>query len=170
TDFLKMGAYTMAVSTLSYNDSAATYNSRGLLYKMYRDHFGTIPVDVSGNSPQPAPKYPPYGDQPKTSSGSPTYPLDMVAALTADRKYLTIAVVNGTDSYQKFDLTVAGMRATGPATRWELTGKDLDSENRVGDSPQVSVRETSMDEKPGSISVPAISVDIYRFPVTPTGQ
>jgi alpha-N-arabinofuranosidase len=170
TDFLKIGSYTMAVSTLSYNDTAATYNSRGLLYKMYRDHFGTIPVDVTGNSPQPAPKYPPYGDQPKTSSGSPTYPLDMVAALTADRKFLTIAVVNATDSDQKLDLSVMGMRMAGAGERWELTGKSLDAENRVGEPPQVEVHEEATGADPKTLMVAPISVEIYRFPVSQAAQ
>jgi alpha-N-arabinofuranosidase len=165
TDFLKIGAYTMAVSTLSYNPTGAVYNSRGLLYKMYRDHFGTIPLEVSGNSPQPPLKYPPYGDQPKTSSGSPTYPLDMVAALSADRRYLTMAVVNGTDSSQTFGLEVKGVKITGPGTQWKLTGKSLDAENRVGEAPQVEVRQTAMGGTANSISVAPISVDIYRFPI-----
>jgi alpha-N-arabinofuranosidase len=170
TDFLKMGAYTMAVSTLSYDPTGAVYNSRGLLYKMYRDHFGTIPVAVSGNSPQPEPKYPPYGDQPKTSSGSPTYPLDMVAALTDDHKYLTIAVVNGTEYEQKFDLNITGMRATSPSTQWELTGSSLDAENRVHQSPDVQVKETSLGNASHTISVPPISVNIYRIPVAQDAQ
>lgn len=165
TDFLKMGAYTMAVSTLSYDATGAVYNSRGLLYKMYRDHFGTIPVAVSGNSPQPKPKYPPYGDQPETSSGSPTYPLDMVAALTADHKYLTVAVVNGTQSEQKFDLNVTGKQVAGPSTEWELSGSSLDAENRVGQPPQVTVKEIPIGAAPRTISVSPISVAIYRFPV-----
>ena len=170
TEFLKMGAYTMAVSTLSYDATCAVYNSRGLLYKMYRDHFGTIPVAVAGNSPQPAPKYPPYGDQPKTSSGSPTYPLDMVAALTADHKYLTLAVVNGTEAAQKFDLKVTGMHLAGPSTRWELAGSSLDAENRVSQPPQVEVKESTIEASSSTISVDPETVDIYRFPVAPTGQ
>lgn len=61
----------------------------GLVFKMYSNTFpGSIPVGVSGNSPQPEPKYPPAPDQPKASSGSPTYPLDVFAALTPDRKFL----------------------------------------------------------------------------------
>jgi len=43
-------------------------------------------------------------------------PLDVVAALTADRKYLTVAVVNATDKVQPLDLNISGMRLTGPAT------------------------------------------------------
>ncbi len=37
---------------------------------------------------------------------SPTYPLYMFATLTPDHKYLELAVVNATDSEQRFDLGV----------------------------------------------------------------
>lgn len=170
TAFLKMAAYTMAVSTLSYNATDAVYNSRGLLYKMYRDHFGTIPVALLGNSPQPVPKYPPYGDQPETSSGSPTYPLDMVAALTADRKYLTVAVVNGTGSEQNFDLHVDGMRLEGPSTAWQLSGSSLTADNLVGQPPQVQVKEIPEGNAPATIAVAPETVSIFRFPVSGNGQ
>jgi alpha-L-arabinofuranosidase len=118
--------------------------SRGLLYKLYRDHFGSVPVEVSGNSPQPGSKYPPYGDQPEKSAGSPTYALDMVAALTEDHKYLTVAIVNATDAVQKLDLNVAGVRLAGPATDWQMTGSSLDSENHVGQPPQINVNELAV--------------------------
>jgi alpha-N-arabinofuranosidase len=169
TDFLKMSAHTMGVSTLDYNSTAATFNTTGLLFKLYGEHFvGSIPVALSGNSPQPAPKYPIGGDQPKTNSGSPTYPLDMVAALTADRKYLTLAVVNATESVQPLALNVAGVRLAGKATLWEMTGKDLDAANRVGQKPQVEVKETEIGKVPQTLSVAPFSVNIYRFPVVQT--
>jgi alpha-N-arabinofuranosidase len=170
TDFMKMAAYTMATSTLEINSTGAVYNSRGVLYKLYRDQFGTLPVDVSGNSPQPAPKYPPYGDQPETSSGSPTYPLDMAAALTEDHKFLTIAVVNGTETAQMLDLSITGVRLAGPSTLWQLTGSSLDAENHVGQPAQVAVKEITIGDAPQSVSVAPISVSIYRFPVAGAAQ
>ena len=51
-----------------------------MLFKMYRDHFGTIPVEVTGDSPQPKPTFPAGGDQPAVNPGSDTYPLDVSAA------------------------------------------------------------------------------------------
>ncbi len=48
------------------------------------------------------------------SSGSPTYPLDVFAALTPDHKYLNVAVVNATEKEQKFDISVAGAHLAGP--------------------------------------------------------
>jgi alpha-N-arabinofuranosidase len=158
-----MSAFTMGVSTLDYNSTGAAYNTTGLLFKMYGDHLGSIPVGLSGNSPQPAPRYPIAGDQPKTNPGSPTYPLDMFAALTADHKFLTIAVVNATESEQKFDLSVTGARLAGPSTLWQMTGSGPDAANHVGQPPQVEVKEISPGDAQGTITVAPISVNIYRF-------
>ena len=167
TDFLTMAAHTMGVSSIDYTPTATTLNTTGLIFKLYGDQFapGSIPVDVSGNSPQPAPKYPVGGDQPATNSGSPTYPLDMFAALTPDRKILTVAIVNATDEPEKLDLKVTGNKLTGPATLWELTGRSLDAVNKVGDQLQVAIRKTSVDKTPETISVAPISVSIYSFAV-----
>lgn len=172
TDFLKMSAHTMGVSTLDYNPTAATLNSTGLLFKMYGSRFmpGSVPVALSGNSPQPAPKYPIGGDQPETNSGSSTYPLDMFAALTPDHKFLTLAVVNATESEQKFDLNGSGVRLAGGAALWRMTGKTLDSANKVGEPPQVEVKEIPVGDVPGTLTVAPDSVNIYKFPVTPTAQ
>ena len=171
TDFLTMSAHTMGVSTLDYNRTAAVFNTTGLLFKLYGEHFfGSIPVALSGNSPQPAPKYPIGGDQPKTNSGSPTYPLDMFAALTPDRKYLTLAVVNATESVQPLALKVIGARLEGKSTQWQMTGKDLEASNRVGQKPQVEVREIETDSVPQTLSVAPASVSIYRLSLAGAAQ
>ena len=167
TDFLTMSAHTMGVSTLDYTPTAATMNTTGLIFKLYGDHFapGSVPVDLSGNSPQPAPKYPIGGDQPDTNSGSPTYPLDMFAALTPDHKFLTLVVVNATEEPQKFDLNVTGERLAGPSKLWQLTGKGLEAANKVGEQPQVEVKEISIEKVPQTLSVAPISVNVYSFAV-----
>lgn len=167
TDFLRMAAFTMGVSTLDYNQTAATLNTNGLLFKLYGDHLGagSIPVALTGNSPQPAPTQHLVGDLPRNSAGSPTYPLDMVAALSADRKFLTLAIVNATDSEQKFDLEMSGARVSGNATLWRMTGKSLEAANKVGQPPQVEIKQTEISKAPSSLSVAPISVDIYRFPI-----
>jgi alpha-N-arabinofuranosidase len=171
TDFLKMAAFTMGVSTLDYNSTAAIFNTTGLLFKLYGDHFvGAIPVELSGNSPQPPPKYPVAGDQPKVNPGSPTYPLDMFAALTSDRKFLTLAVVNATESQQKFNLNVTGVRLAGPAALWQMTANSLEAANHVGEPPQVEVKETSIGTPTPTISVAPISINLYRFPVVAGAQ
>ena len=167
TDFLTMSAFTMGVSTLSYNRTASALNTTGLLFKLYGAHFagGSIPVSLSGDSPQPLPAQHIVGDLPLTSAGSPSYPLDMFAALTPDHKYLNLAVVNATEKEQKFELNIAGARVEGPSTLWLVTGKDLQAENLVGQTPQVEVKEIPIGNAPKMISVAPISIDIYRFPI-----
>ena len=85
------------------------------MFKLYRDHFGTASIPVDGNSPVPAPLYPVGGDQPKVNAGSPTYPVDVAGALSADGKFITVSVVNATESVQTLDLEVKNMvlRANG---------------------------------------------------------
>ncbi|MFZ2022940.1 MAG: alpha-N-arabinofuranosidase [Terracidiphilus sp.] len=168
TDFLTMAAQTTGVSLINFNRTASTMNALGLLYKMYGDHFvGAIPVALTGNSPQPAPKYPAGSpDQPEKSSGSPTYPLDMVAALSPDHRYLILSVVNATESEQNFDLSVAGTHLASPSTQWQLTANTVDAVNRPNQLAQMTVKEMPIADASKSIAVAPISINIYRFPVT----
>jgi len=172
TDFLTMSAHTMGVSLLDYNPTAAALNTTGLVFKLYSDHFvaGSIPVTLSGNAPQPAPRYPINGDQPDTNSGSPTYPLDMFAALTPDRKFLLLAVVNATDSEQKFDLNVAGVHPAGPSTLWQMTGQSFDAANRLGQPPRVAVKEIQITDAAHEITAAPFSINLYRCPVGASGK
>ncbi len=164
TGFLTMAAHTMGTSTLSFNRTASTLNALGLLFKMYSDNFpGSIPVAVSGNSPQPAPKYPPAPDQPSVNSGSPTYPLDLFAALSPDRKFLTVSVVNATGVARPLDLRVTGTRLAGPATLFQLTAPSLEAADQVGHPPQVNIRRVSLGNAPQALRVAPYSVNIYRL-------
>jgi len=170
TDFLRMSAFTMGTSVLDMNQTAATLNTNGLLFKLYGEQFGagSIPIALTGNAPQPAPTQHIVGDLPRTSAGSPTYPLDMVAALSADHKFLTLAVVNATDSEQTFDLNVEGVQVSGKGTVWRMTGTSLEAANKVGQAPQVEVKESETSDVPAGLSVAPISVAIYRFAVVHT--
>lgn len=170
TDFLRMSAFTMGVSTLDFNQTAAVLNTNGLLFQMYRNHLGSVPVALSGNSPQPAPKYPPGGDQPRTNAGSSTYPLDMVAALTADRKFLTLAVVNATESARQIELNVNDARLGESAMLWQITGNSLEAANHVDQAPQVEVKQREIGNVGKSLSIAPISINIYRFPVVQAAQ
>ena len=172
TEFLTMGAQTTGVSLIDFNKTASTLNGLGLVYKMYGDHFvGAIPVALSGNSPQPAPKYPAGSpDQPEKSSGSPTYPLDMYAALSPDRKYLIVSVVNATQAEQKVDLSITGAHLRGSSTLWQLTADKADAVNHVGQPAQLAIKQSSLGDAPATITIAPISVNIYQFPVVETDR
>ena len=171
TDFLRMSAHTMGVSTMDYTPTAAVFNTTGLAFKLYSDHFvpGSIPVALTGNSPQPAPEYPVGGDQPETNSGSPTYPLDMFAALTPDRKFLTLGVVNATESARSFSLNLAGATAGAPS-EWQVTGKNLQATDRVGQAPQVRIEKIAASGDGRTLSVAPISISIFEIPLGAGGR
>ncbi len=165
TDFLKMAAFTFGISCLDIHPTEAIYNSTGLLFKLYREHFGVLPVDVAGNSPQPAPKWPVGGDQPRVNAGSATYPLDVAAALTQDRKRLTVAVVNPTESDQSIAISIQGVQPGGGARMSRLTGASLDADNVLGQKPQVEIEEHAVSEPLSKLSLVSGSITIYKFEI-----
>lgn len=169
TDFLKMSAFTTGTATMDITPTASTLNAVGLVFKLYGEHLGEgmIPVEVEGNSPQPDPKYPAGFSHPKVKAGSPTYPLDITAALAPDRSSLTIAVVNPTTKPQEIAINLKGIRAKGAGQVWRLTGTSLDAQNKVGAPAGVSIRQSPARPLGNKLVVAPISTAIYRFAVEP---
>ena len=165
SDIYQLGAFTFATAMMSENRTEAVLNPTGLLFKMYRDHFGTIPVEVSGDSPQPKPTFPAGGDQPAVNPGSDTYPLDVSAALSEDRKTLTFAVLNPSDSEQHMNLSISGTKLSSQGHLWRMAPSSVDATIVVGQKPGVEVEEQELTSVPDAMSVPPFSVNIYSFPV-----
>ena len=161
TDLIKMAGHTMGTASIDYNATEAALNTTGLLFKLYRDHFGTVPVLVDGNSPVPAPLYPVGADQPKVNAGSPTYPLDVTAALTADGRFLTMAVVNATESAQTLALSIKGMTPR-RGRMWLMTGPNLDAATGLN-RQDVQIRESAINALPNTLTIAPISISIYAF-------
>ncbi len=168
SDLYQLGGFTFATAMVSANRTDAVLNPTGLLFKMYREHFGTIPVEVAGDSPQPKPAYPPGGDQPRVNPGSDTYPLDVSAALSDDRKTLTFAVLNPSDSEQRLELQVAGASLVGNGRLWRMAPQTVDATIAVGRKPEVEVQQEALASPPGAVVAPPFSVSIYSFAVGPS--
>ncbi len=165
SDVFQLGAFTFATAMMSETRTDAVLNPTGLLFKMYREHFGTIPVEVSGDSPQPKPIYPAGGDQPAVNPGSDTYPLDVSAALSEDRKTLTVAVLNPSDSEQHLDLAINGVKLSSQGHLWRMAPPSVDATITVGQEPGVKVEELELTSVPDAVTLPPFSVNIYSFPV-----
>ena len=164
SDLFQLGGFTLATAMMSTNRTEAVLNPTGLLFKMYREHFGSIPVEVSGDSPQPKPIYPAGGDQPAVNPGSDTYPLDLSAAFTEDRKTLTFAVLNPSDSEQQLKLSIIGTKLASGGHLWRMAPASVDATITVGQKPGVEVQQQALKTVPDTISVPPFSVSIYSFP------
>jgi alpha-N-arabinofuranosidase len=162
TDLIRMAGHTMGTSSIEFDATGAALNTTGLLFQLYRDHFGTVPVKIEGNSPPPAPKYAVGGDQPRVNAGSPTYPLDVSAALTGDGKLLTIAVVNPCESAKELDLTITGFGLRGSGRRWRMQGAGLDAMTGLT-RHEVQVVEAPIAEVPDTLRLEPISIDLYEF-------
>jgi len=165
SDIFQMGAFTFATAMISSNRTEAILNPTGMLFKMYRDHFGTVPVEVSGDSPQPKPTFPAGGDQPAINPGSDTYPLDVSAALSEDRKILAIAVLNPSDSEQSIKIAINGAKLASAGKLWRMAPASIDATVQVDKKPEVEVEEQTLGALPGTIAVRAFSVNIYSYPV-----
>jgi alpha-N-arabinofuranosidase len=156
SDVFQMAGYTFATSLLARNGTTVKLNANGEVFKIYRDHFGSIPVEVSGNSPQSKVTDPVGGEQPAVNAGSATFPLDVVAAWAADRRTLTVAVLNPTDADQPLKLTVAGASLAGKGTLWRLAPSGDDIQNPA-------ITSTPFDSIPDSLTVPRYSINIYEL-------
>jgi alpha-N-arabinofuranosidase len=160
-----ISAYTGASSLLAIGKTDATVRPIGLMFELYRRHFGTIPVGVTGNSPQHEVKGTIWVDKPKVSSGSDTYPLDAVAALTADRKALTVAIVNPTESEQQIDIAIKGVTVQDKGRLWRIAGADLTADNEPGKPLVVDIVESPLTGVPGRLTIPKLSMSIYELPL-----
>jgi alpha-L-arabinofuranosidase len=165
SDIFQMGAFTFATAMMSENRTEAALNPTGMLFKMYRDHFGTIPVEVTGDSPQPKPTFPAGGDQPAVNPGSATYPLDISAALSEDRKTLSIAVLNPSDAEQSINLAINGAKLANKGKLWRMAPDSIDATVQVDKKPEVQVEEQTLGALPGTVTVRPFSVNIYSYPV-----
>lgn len=161
SDIFQLAAQTFATSLLARQGTNVTLTANGLVFKIYRDHFGTIPVEVSGNSPPPKPTDPPGGEQPGVNAGSATFPLDVVAAWTQDRHVLTVAILNPTEAEQTLEWKFVGAVLPGKNNRlWRLASNEPDGQNPV-------ITSQALNPLPATLELPRFSVTICELPVNP---
>jgi alpha-N-arabinofuranosidase len=165
SDVIKMAAYTAFISNLNFDGSDAVLSSVGLVFRLYRQHFGIIPLEVSGNSPQNPVKGTIGVDRARVPSGSPTYPMDVAAALTTDRKKLTVALVNPTEKPQEIEFNIAGVQLRGSGRMWRIAAPNLDADNVPGKRPELEIAESPVREVPKALALPPLSISLWEFEV-----
>jgi alpha-N-arabinofuranosidase len=96
-------------------------------------------------------------------SGSPTYPLDVIAGLSPDRPLLRIGVVNATFEPQRIDLKLAHGVVTGPGTvRW-LTALRLKRKTASMRRPRCRSPNRTVSDA-GSFELPPLSISVFELP------
>lgn len=120
--------------------TAASLEATGLVLEMYRNHFGTVPIQIA------------------------TQPIDLdVSAAWADdnKSAVTIAVVNCTINNKQF--TVAGLPLGSQAKKWVIGGTDPEAHNVPGKPPEVVIAEKDASIANSTFDAPALSVALYRL-------
>ena len=105
---------------------------------LYRRHFGTLPVRASGIE----------------------LPLDAVAAWSANKRELTVAVVNPTREERALGLELRGARLLGPTRRYVITASDPRAHNAPGEPRMVDIQETSLDQAPPALRSRALGITL----------
>jgi alpha-N-arabinofuranosidase len=145
---------------------AVGFAAEGLVMKLMQTKFlSAFPIAVDGDSPQQLVPGTAFVDRGTKPTGSPTYPLDVLAAFSSDRKKFLISVVNPTEEVHSFKSTISGVRLRGQGKLYQIAPPSVNSSNEVGKEPGVKIAETAQNGIPATVEVPAVSVSLYEFDI-----
>ena len=143
SDMFLMANYAQTVNVIGCiktSKTHAAFATTGLALKLYRRRFGVLPVEVTADEP-----------------------LDVAAALSEDRKTLTVAVVNPTMRELNVPLEVSGVALAGTGKRWRIGGEDPMAYNEPGKPAAVAIEEDSVSGVVDELPVAACSVTLYAL-------
>jgi alpha-N-arabinofuranosidase len=150
SDLYYMANYAQTVNVIGAiktTRTAAEFETTGLVLKLYRRHYGTLPVEVTG-----APE-----------------PLDITAAWSEDKSLITVGIVNPTAQRQELALKLNGAAWTGAAGRhWLITGPHRWAHNHPGKPRAVDIHERAV--WPPVVEVPPLSVNLVAFAAATNGS
>ena len=162
--YVMMAGITSVGSLYTYDDNKATISSTGLLFKLLIEHLGDLPLGLTGNSPQKAMRGTPFVDIPLEPSGSPTYPLDIMATKDSKTGKVIVSVVNPTEEAQRFALKFDGgvPDPKSKVTVYALAPAQSTDANTL-DNPDVITVQTRTEKLNTNVTVPAHSVILYEY-------
>ena len=119
----------------------AAIEATGLVWELYRHHFGTLPLEVSGD----------------------VAPLDVAAAWSEDRQALTIAVVNPTEYTHTLALSLQNAQLSGEGQVWVIANSDPSAYNEPGYPARVVIEERQVEGLSGELSIAPLSISLYEL-------
>ena len=149
-----------------HTGEAVGFTAEGLVMKLMQTKFiNAFPIAVDGDSPQQLVPGTAFVDRGTKPTGSPTYPLDVLAAFSSDRKKFLISVVNPTEEGHRFTPKISGVKLRGQGKLYQIAPPSLNSANEAGKEPVVKIVETAQNGVPETVEVPAVSVSLYEFEI-----
>jgi alpha-L-arabinofuranosidase len=141
SDLFFMANYAQTVNVLGAIKTSGTHScleTTGEVLKLYRKHFGTIPISIE--------------KQPEE--------LDVAAAWTEDRTAITVAIVNWGEEKQ---IKLRGTTFSDHVQRWEISGPDAESFNDPGKPSICTIVEKDASINDGLLEIPKLSVVLHRL-------
>jgi alpha-N-arabinofuranosidase len=146
SDMIFMASYAQTVNVIGCiktSKTAAAFETTGLVLKLYRNNFGTIPIDITGD----------------------IEPVDVTAAWTEDRKAITLGIVNPTRQQQTIRMDLIGAQLTGTGRLGLIANPDPQAYNDPDDGAKVVIEEKELSNITNSFTVPGLSASLYTLPV-----
>jgi alpha-L-arabinofuranosidase len=141
SDLYFMANYAQTVNVIGAiktSKTAAEIETTGLALALYRRHFGVWPLKTTVEKP-----------------------LDAACALSADKKTLTLAVVNPTADAIHLPLSVQGVALTGEGKQRRIAGQPMDY-NEPGKPRKVTIQEAEIKDAAALIADP-YSITLYSL-------
>jgi len=145
SDLYFMANYAQTVNVIGAiktTGTAAWLETTGQVLKLYRHHFGTIPVAVE-----------------ETMDG-----LDVAAAWTKDRSAITLALVNTTDQSKAIQLEADELALPQTISGWLIQHDDPDAYNDENNRDKVKIQDASFVITDGRLNVNPFSVTMIVIP------
>ncbi len=145
SDLIHMAHYAQTVNVIGAvktTRTSAEMETTGLVLQLYRAKFGSIPLVLSW---------------------TPGAVQDVAAAFTADRKKLTLSVVNPTTEELEVKLDATGFTPAGAVTRWFIAGPAAEAHNSPGQPRVIDIRHD--EAAAGTLKVPALSATLFEIPL-----
>jgi alpha-N-arabinofuranosidase len=148
---------------------AVGFPAEGVVMKLMQTHFlDARPILVDGNSPQQQVRGTNFVDKGPTPSGSPTYPLDVLAAFSSDRKTFLMSVVNPTEDEHSLTPRISGIKLRQRGKLYQIAPPGVNSANEAGKEPVVNIADSEQAKFPETVQCPPVSVSLYEFEVENT--
>jgi alpha-N-arabinofuranosidase len=144
SDLFYMANYAQTVNVIGAiktSPTAAAFDATALPLVLYRHHFGTIPIQLPEK----------------------TGHLDISAAWTADKKAITIAVVNPENEDRQLAIDWSGITFKNKADQWLIHNPDPQSHNEPGKKPAIAIVASQVKTDGRQLTAPALSVVLWRL-------
>lgn len=144
SDIVFMANYAQTVNVIGCiktNTTSSVFDATGLVLKLYREKFGTIPVTISGE----------------------TRPFDIAATLGNEGRKLTLSVINPTQERYRVPVKFLNGRVRSEGEMWQVTAPDEMATNEPGREENVRISGPVAVSARHKLIIEPVSITLFVF-------